>query len=194
MVCMSAVLMPLLRACLLMLVLSSGTVAAGPHEKVNPETGLSSWQLTEQGFSLELVQVLPDYVRAVYASRGLPKTIIDRVSSFCVFGTILQNQSDATLSYDVTDWRFVTADGKTHRARPKTEWVNEWQNLGVAFRWSLLPEKQTYAPGDWGQGFTTVALPPDTLLDLHYSWEQGGTRHSGTIREVRCAPADLEPQ
>jgi hypothetical protein len=38
---------------------------------------------------MELIQVLPDYVRAVYASRGLPQTIIDSVSSYCVFGTIL---------------------------------------------------------------------------------------------------------
>ena len=66
--------------------------------------------------------------------------------------------------------------------------------MGVAFRWSLLPEKQTYAPGDWGQGFTTIELPPGTVLDLHYSWEQDGVTHSGTIREVRCAPADIESQ
>ena len=187
-------LVPLLRSCLLMLVVMSRSVAAGPHEQVNPDTGLSSWKAGDQEFSLELVQVVPDYVRAVYASRGLPQIIIDRVSSYCVFGTILKNNSGATLSYDVTEWRYVTTDGKAHTARPKTEWVKEWQDMGVAFRWSLLPEKQTYAPGDWGQGFTTIELPPGTVLDLHYSWEQDGVTHSGTIREVRCAPADIESQ
>ena len=180
------------RACLLGLALSSTGAAADAARQLNPETGLSSWKRQEQGFSLELVQVLPDYVRAVYASRGLPQTIIDRVSSYCVFGTILKNLSDSGLSYNTADWRFVTPDGQTHRVRTKTEWISEWQDMGVAFRWSLLPEQQDYAPGDWGQGFTTIALPPDAQFDLHYSWEQGGVRHTGIFREVRCAPADIE--
>lgn len=180
------------RGCLLLLVVVSRGAMAEAREQVNPDTGLSSWKAGDAGFSLELVQVLPDYVRASYASRGLPQTIIDRVSSYCVFGTILKNHSGSPLSYNIADWRYVTADGSRHTARTKTEWVNEWQDLGVAYRWSLLPEQQTYAPGDWGQGFTTIALPPETVLDLHYSWEQGGTTHTGIIEEVRCAPADIE--
>jgi hypothetical protein len=184
-------MMSLWRACLLLVVVSRGAMA-GAREQVDPDTGLSRWETDDRGFSLELVQVLPDYVRAVYASRGLPQTIIDSVSSYCVFGTILKNHSASTLSYNAADWRYVTTDGRTHRARTKTEWVDEWQSMGVAFRWSLLPEQQTYAPGDWGQGFTTVALPPGTVLDLHYGWEQGGVKHTGIIKEVRCAPADIE--
>jgi hypothetical protein len=187
-------MIPLSQGCLLLLVVLSRGAMAEAREQVNPDTGLSSWETVGQDFSLELVQVLPDYVRAVYASRGLPQSIIDKVSSYCVFGTILKNQSDTTLAYNVGDWRYVTRDGRAHRARLKTEWVNEWQDMGVAFRWSLLPEQQTYAPGDWGQGFTTIALPPGTVLDLHYSWEQGGVTHTGIIKEVRCAPAELESQ
>lgn len=187
-------MMSFLRGGCLLLMMVSRAATAGALEQVNPDTGLSSWEIVDRGFSLELVQVLPDYVRAVYASRGLPQSIIDKVSSYCVFGTILKNHSDSALSYNVADWRYVTTDGKTHKARVKTEWVNEWQDMGVAFRWSLLPEQQNYAPGDWGQGFTTVALAPGTVLDLHYSWEQGGVTHTGIIREVRCAPADIEPR
>ena len=88
------------RACLLGLALLSTGAVANAARQVNPETGLSSWKRQEQGFSLELVQVLPDYVRAVYASRGLPQAIIDRVSAYCVFGTILRNRSDRPLSYN----------------------------------------------------------------------------------------------
>jgi hypothetical protein len=186
-------MMSLLRGCLLLVMVLQGALA-GARERVDPDTGLSRWETVDRGFSLELVQVLPDYVRAVYASRGLPQTIIDKVSSYCVFGTILKNHTADTLSYNVADWRYITTDGRIHKARIKTEWVTEWQDMGVAFRWSLLPEQQTYAPGDWGQGFTTVALPPGTVLDLHYSWEQGGVKHAGIIKEVRCAPADIEPR
>ena len=185
-------MMNLFRTCFLLIIITPQTLAAAAREHVNPDTGLSSWKTDDPVFSMELIQVLPDYVRAVYASRGLPQTIIDKVSSYCVFGTILKNHSAVPLSYDVGKWRYVTPDGMTHKARTKTEWVQEWRDLGVAFRWSLLPEQQTYAVGDWGQGFTTVALPHGTLLDLHYSWEQEGVTHTGTIREVRCAPADIE--
>lgn len=181
-----------LRTCFLLIMVMPQYLAAGMPEHVNPDTGLSSWKTAEQGFSMELIQVLPDYIRAVYASRGLPQTIIDTVSSYCVFGTILKNTAALPLSYDVGKWRYITADGKTHRARLKSEWVQEWRDMGVAFRWSLLPEQQTYAAGDWGQGFTTVALPHGTTFDLHYTWEQDDATHTGTIREVRCAPADIE--
>lgn len=187
-------MMNLFRTCFLLIIITPQTLAAAAREHVNPDTGLSSWKTEDPVFSMELIQVLPDYVRAVYASRGLPQTIIDSVSSYCVFGTILKNHSAVPLSYDVGKWRYVTPDGKTHKARTKTEWVQEWRDLGVAFRWSMLPEQQTYAVGDWGQGFTTVALPHGTLLDLHYSWEQEGVTHTGTITEVRCAPADIEQQ
>ena len=84
------------------------------HE-VDPATGLASWKTPEQAFSLELIQILPDYVRAVYASRGLPRSVIDKVSSYCVFGTIVRNESDAPLAYRVADWRYRTPDGVEHR-------------------------------------------------------------------------------
>ena len=179
------------RHCLPLILTALLAVPLQAREQVNPETGLSRWEAGRQGFSLEIIQVLPDYVRAVYASRGLPQTIIDRVSSYCVFGTILKNLSDSGLSYNTADWRFVTPDGRTHRVRTKTEWISEWQDMGVAFRWSLLPEQQDYAPGDWGQGFTTVLLPPETAFDLYYSWQQGDRTHEGIIRNMACAPATL---
>ena len=159
------------------------------HE-VDPATGLASWKTPEQAFSLELIQILPDYVRAVYASRGLPRSVIDKVSSYCVFGTIVRNESDAPLAYRVADWRYRTPDGVEHRLRTKSDWVREWREMGVAFRWSMLPDDQTFEVGDWGQGFTTIALPPGSRFDLHYSWRQYDQTHTGTITGLRCAPAE----
>ena len=161
-------------------------------EEANPATGLSQWHTEGQDFSLELVPLLPDFVRAVYEAKGLPKEVIEAVSSYCVFGTIIRNRGSMPLSYDLTQWRYVTADGMEHKAKPKSTWVSEWREMGIPFRWTLLHESQTYQPGDWGQGFTTIRLPYGTAFDLHYSWVQDEKTHSAIIRGMRCAPAKLD--
>ena len=171
--------------------LLSANVYGASIERVSPDTGLSSWKSAGDALEFELVQVLPDYVRASYAARGLPKTIVDKVSSYCVFGTILHNRTDRPLSYRVADWRYITADGVSHQIRTKSEWVSEWQDLGVAFRWSMLPDDQIFEVGDWGQGFTTIALEPGSRFSLEYSWTQDGKTETRTIKEVRCAPAEV---
>ena len=155
---------------------------------VNPDTGLLSWKSQGDPLALEFIQVLPDYVRAVYSSRGLPKEIVDKVSGYCVFGTILHNRSDGPVSYRVSDWRYITPDGKRHSIRTKSEWVQEWRDMGVAFRWSMLPDDQTFEVGDWGQGFTTIGLMPGSRFDLEYSWRVNDSLSSRTIQGVECAP------
>jgi hypothetical protein len=168
------------------------TVNVSVVEEVNPASGLSRWYTEGQDFSLELIQLAPDFVRAVYEAKGLPKEVIKSVSSYCAFGTIIRNRAGVPLSYNVADWRYVTLDGKQHVARTKSEWVSEWREMGIAFRWTLLHESQTYQPGDWGQGFTTVKLPHGASFDLHYSWTQNDKTHTAIIKELSCAPAELE--
>jgi hypothetical protein len=178
--------------CLCLLV--SLQAGAAAEQQVNPETGLLSWKAGGQAFAIELIQVLPDYVRAVYAARGLPQQVIDDVSSYCVFGTIIRNTTAAALSYRVADWRYTTPDGIRHRLKTKSEWVQEWRDMGVAFRWSMLADEQTFAEGDWVQGFTTVKLSPGSRFDLEYSWNQHGRQHVATIEGMRCAPAEAPVQ
>jgi hypothetical protein len=156
----------------------------------NPETGLLSWKVQRDGLSLELLQVLPDFVRAAYAARGLPDELIEGVVEYCVFGTIVVNESDGQLSYRVADWRYVTPDGQKHRIKTKSEWVAEWKAMGVPYNWSILPDDQTLEVGDWSQGFTTVDVPRDSDFDLIFSWSTNGERHAGRIENLRCAPEE----
>ncbi len=167
--------------------LSAGEV----QRHTDPDTGLLSWQIREPGFGMQLLQVLPDYVRATYSARGLPPDIVEAIAEYCVFGTIVTNDSQQQLSYRVADWRYITPDGKAHPLKTKTQWVSEWKNQGVAFRWSILPDDQTFEPGDWSQGFTTVPLPPGSVFDLVYSWRYAGETHEGKLEGLRCAPAAL---
>lgn len=169
------------------LVLSAGET----QTYTDPDTGLLSWQVREPGFSMQLLQLLPDYVRATYMARGLPPDLVETVAGYCVFGTIITNDSQHRLSYRVADWRYITSDGKAHRLKTKTQWVSEWKERGVAFRWSILPDDQTFEPGDWSQGFTTIALPPGSTFDLVYSWRYQGETREGKLEGLRCAPAAL---
>jgi hypothetical protein len=70
---------------------------------LNPETGMLSWKVERDGLSLELLQVLPDFVRAPYAARGLPDELVEGVVKPFVFGTIAVKESDGLLSYRVAD-------------------------------------------------------------------------------------------
>lgn len=167
----------------------TGAAGAGVQPQRDPETGLLSWSVEGPGLSLQLIQMLPDYVAAVYASRGLPPAVLESIAAYCVFGTIVTNTSDEQVSYRVADWRYLSADGRQHRVRTKSEWLDEWQKMGVAYRWSILPDDQTFEPGDWSQGFTTIALPPDSVFTLLYSWRYRDETHSGKIEGLRCAPA-----
>jgi hypothetical protein len=169
--------------------LSSAVFAGDIQQHRDPATGLISWKVQHPGLSLQLIQLLPDYVTAVYSARGLPPLLVKTMASQCIFGTIIKNESGEQLSYRVADWRYVTEDGKAHPIKTKTEWVKEWQDQGVSFRWSILPDEQTFEPGDWSQGFTTVPLPPDSSLNLIYTWRYQGENHKGTLEGLRCAPA-----
>jgi len=153
-------------------------------------SGLLSWKAQHPGFSLQFIQLLPDYVRAVYSGRGLSPQVVEHMAGFCMFGTIIKNESGQPLAYRVADWRYITADGQAHPVKTKTQWLADWQDMGVAFRWSLLPDDQQFAPGDWSQGFTTLPLAPGTAFKLKYQWTQQDEIHEGIFEELRCAPAE----
>lgn len=174
------------------------TTAAGASETgvyKNPETGLLTWTVNDEGFKIELIQLIPDFVRAIYAKHHFPKNEVERVASYCVFGTILKNTSDQHLSYRVADWRYQPADAKQYPVKTKTQWLEEWRKAGIKFSWTLLPDIGEFSVGDWQQGFTTIKLPREATFDLIYKWQLDGVPHTGVIKNVRCAPDSLpEPE
>jgi len=173
---------------LLTLLLVPAVHAAELTQNRDPESGLLAWKKVDRGLSLELIQLLPEYVAALYSSRNLPPAVVDSMRGYCVFGSVVQNQSGATLDYHVADWRVVTPDGKQHRLKTKPEWVAEWKTLGSDFGWSILPASASFDTGDWAQGFTTVKLPPGSHFDLLYSWRHHGKRYRGKMENLVCAP------
>lgn len=170
------------------LLLPLAATAGDLREERDPATGLSSWIYADNGFSLQLIQLLPEYVNALYSSRGLPKSIVDGMSDYCVFGTVIKNDTPRKLSYRVADWRYIGPGGKPQKPRTKTEWLKEWRKQGSTYQWSILPDDQTFESGDWSQGFTTVKLKPGTAFDLVVHWRMGNEKHQYQFRDLRCAP------
>jgi hypothetical protein len=157
----------------------------------NNESGLLTWTSKDDGFSIELIQLIPDFVRAVYAKYGLPPDEVERIAGYCVFGTIIQNTSQQQLNYRVSDWRYVDKNGKAYPVKTKAQWLEEWQKVGVTFLWTLLPESGDFGIGDWQQGFTTIQLGRSEKFDLIYTWTLDGKKHQGKIENMSCAPAEI---
>lgn len=180
----------------LTIVASMAEVAAAEVEvKKNQETGLLSWAADDNGFRIELIQLLPDFVRAIYAKHNFPKEEVERIANYCVFGTILKNTSQQHLSYRVSDWRYRQLDGsntvETFPVKTKTQWLEQWRKAGISFSWTLLPDIGEFAVGDWQQGFTTIKLPRSARFDLIYTWHLDGVKHEAILSDVSCTP-DLE--
>ncbi len=157
----------------------------------NESSGLLTWTAVDTGFSIELIQLLPDFIRAIYAKHNFPAEEVERAASYCMFGTILKNTSEQHLSYRVKDWSYRTRDGKTYPVKTKTQWLEEWRKAGILFSWTLLPDAGEFAVGDWQQGFTTIKLARESEFDMIFKWQLDGVKHTGELKNLKCAPEAL---
>ncbi|VAW52672.1 hypothetical protein MNBD_GAMMA06-1181 [hydrothermal vent metagenome] len=165
---------------------------AGSRVQKNESSGLLSWTAEEDGFYIELIQLLPDFVRAIYAKHNFPKKEVKRIAAYCVFGTIIKNTSGKKLTYRVANWRYKSKEknlqsSKFLAVKTKTQWLAEWEKSGIIFSWTLLPDIGEFYVGDWQQGFTTIKLPRKAEFDFIYKWEVDGMPHTGTIKNMSCA-------
>lgn len=182
----------LLLLCLIIVNSMTGVGAAEVNIHKNENTGLLTWSLEDNGFSIELIQLLPDFVRAIYAKHDFPKVEIERIAEYCVFGTILKNTSQQNLSYKVADWSYrESGTTKTFPVKTKTQWLQQWQKADIKFSWTLLPDIGEFSVGDWQQGFTTIKLPRASQFDLLLSWQLDGVKYETTLPSLSCPP-DLE--
>lgn len=171
--------------------------AAEVKHEVNPETGVESWQMRDQGVGFTLMQILPDQARGFFLGRGFDRQSVDYYASYCVFMTIVRNESvPESIAYDLADWRVYPKQGKSGKPgklKLKDEWLEEWRqrkipaSAQIAFEWSQHPTTQIFEVGDWNQGMTTYALPLGSYFDLNLRWKINGVMHETTLKNVHCA-------
>ncbi len=170
--------------------------AVGVEHSRDPATGLETWQWHGDGASFTFNQLLPDQSRAYFQGRGFQPIDAEPVAMACVFQAIIRNPAAAPvpLDLDLSEWRVVPAQGNPRPPRLEIDWQAEWARRGItrsariAFRWSLLPARQTFQPGDWNMGMVTFGLPPGGHFDLELTWRQGSNPRRLRLGEMRCAP------
>lgn len=181
--------MPLLWVIPLLLGMSAAVVVRG----VDKETGLRSWEWREAGVSLQLVQRLPDQTRAFFQARGFSSVAAERIANACIFQTIFRNESEQPLSYLLDDWRILHR-GASEKLMTRERWDAVWQEgeasqaARIALRWSLLPTRQHFEPGDYNWGMTGFGLPSGSVFDLELVLRLGGEQVTRTIDGIVCAP------
>jgi hypothetical protein len=179
----------LLCAIPLLLGMSAPTIERG----VDAETGLRSWEWREAGVVLRLVQRLPDQTRGFFLARGFSGGAADRIADACIFQTIFRNEGEQSLVYSLDDWR-VVHQGTGGSLVTREHWDNIWQEGEVsqaaliALRWSLLPTRQRFEPGDYNWGMTAFGLPSGSVFDLELVVSLGGEKLTGTIDGIVCSP------
>lgn len=154
----------------------------------NEGSGLSSWVAESNGFSFELLQLLPDFIRAIYLSHDYPREEVEKIAEYCVFGSVIKNTSQQVLDYDVSEWFYTDSKGYSHPVKTKTQWLEEWKKANITFSWTLLPDKGTFYVGDWQQGFTTIKLPRGSRFSITYKWKLDGIEHTDVFEGLRCGP------
>lgn len=183
--------------CLIGLMLAHGSIlAAEVTTGIDEQAGLKYWQVANKSMSLRLVQRLPDQTRGFFLARGFDLKQVDDIANSCVFQTVFRNTSQtgraSPLEYDLMQWKVVRT-GHEQRMKTREAWETEWNQRGVstsakiAFKWSLLPTRQVYRPGDYNWGMSVFALQPGSVFDLHVSWAQHGKIHHAVIHKIRCA-------
>ena len=163
---------------------------------IDEEANLPFWQWSEQGLSIRLVQRLPDQTRAFFIGRGFNKAAADLIGEGCVFQTVFRNDGQLPIDYDLSEWRVHRPTGSSGLAL-KEEWDARWQKLNlsqaarIAFKWSFLPNRQHFEPGDYNWGMTSYGMPPGQRFDLELILHTQDKDILGRIENIECPP-DVE--
>lgn len=156
------------------------------------ETGLKSWKWSREGISLQLVQRLPDQTRGFFQARGFTAEEADLIAGSCVFQSIFRNDGSQLLSYNLDHWK-VIHQGVELPLQTAERWAQKWQDGAVtqaariALRWSLLPTRQEYRPGDYNWGMTSYGVAPGEQFDLSIVVNLDGARQIARINGIECA-------
>ena len=181
----------LLAAALLTGLFATAARSADITAQKNEASGLYSWTAKSEGFSIELIQLLPDFIRAIYMSHDFRDAEVDEIARYCVFGTVIKNTSGQQQDDDVADWFYTDKRSKNYPVKTKSEWIAQWQKAGVTLSWTLLPDKGRFYEGDWQQGFTTIKLPRESEFTLTFKWTIDNTEYTDIFEGLRCAPEQL---
>lgn len=149
----------------------------------------------DERLTVRLTPRTPQQMAAFYQARGFGRDMVDVLSAQCFITVLIKNTSPDTIWLDLTQWAFHNADGRLER-RDRGYWLQRWKTLNIplahqsTFRWTLLPERLDFRPGEHEGG--NIILPrtgkPATIAAR---FDAGADRNGKPIlvefNNVRCA-------
>lgn len=146
--------------------------------------------------NVTLVPRAPQQMAAFYEGRGFPDAMIDLTRRYCFITVVLQNKTEDILWHELERWRFVTADGTTIIRRTRDWWQTQWERMQAplpsrsTFRWTLLPERLDFRPGEREGGNITLVRTGEPLrLIARFATgkERNGEEIELRLDGLRCA-------
>ncbi|MGV6825509.1 MAG: hypothetical protein ACWA5Q_00910 [bacterium] len=104
----------------------------------------------------------PNQMVAFYTGRKFPAEMIDILEQQCFVTIGIHNRGLNKLWLNLENWEFEH-DGKPLQRLDRQYWLNRWSDMGMpqakisTFRWTLIPEKLDYLPGEQEGG--NIILP-----------------------------------
>ena len=149
----------------------------------------------DERLTVRLTPRTPQQMAAFYEARGFGHAMIDVLSAQCFITVLIKNSSPDIVWLDLAQWTFDNTDGRLQR-RHRDDWRKQWQALNVplphqsTFRWTLLPERLDFRPGEHEGG--NIILPrAGKPMTIAARFDVGTDRSGKPIlvefNNVRCA-------
>ncbi|HHJ13224.1 MAG TPA: hypothetical protein ENJ79_02450 [Gammaproteobacteria bacterium] len=148
---------------------------------------------------LEFRSRTPNQMRAFYLARGFERRMLDALQDQCFITVRITNTGDRVVWLDLTDWRFEY-QGKPLVRPHRRDWLARWARMGVprahrsTFRWTLLPERLDYQPGEREGG--NIILPRvEGKIRLHARFATGPDGKGPPLEQdhlLQCAKDNAE--
>jgi hypothetical protein len=112
--------------------------------------------------TVELGPRTPEQIAAFYEARGFQDDMIELLRRACYLTVLIHNKSQDILWLDLRQWEFSNADGPVERL-DRDHWRQRWEGMDIplahqsTFRWTLLPERLDFLPGEREGG--NIILP-----------------------------------
>lgn len=104
----------------------------------------------------------PEQIAAFYEGRKFPEQMVGVLREMCFITTTIGNKSEQVIWHTLDDWRFSTPEGPLQRLS-RSDWRSRWEAMQApmssqaTFRWTLLPERLDFRPGESEGG--NIVLP-----------------------------------
>lgn len=141
----------------------------------------------------------PEQMRAFYAARGFPESMIREITATCFVTAGVLNRRDDVLFLELAQWRFTDAAGKPVQRVERAVWDRKWAALNAplasraTFGWTQLPESRDLQPGEPVGGNVALVAPSGPFV-LHASFRTASGRQiEMSVPDLTCPREGAAP-